>query len=253
MLRTVDKHRLYELERVWFEYTDSSKADIVRFTRCDSPGDKKWYTIVDEHITVINELRKSDDEIISEFKKNVRYEIRRAIREGVVISHIDRNEISHKSSTVAAFVKAYEDCAKSIDGYNLMDAFSERKLHNFIENKCVHFSVAKKDDLKVYHVYVHDEKEAVLIYSISNFRDDKENEYLAGMANKLLHFDDMKYFRNLGLSIYDWGNISSEDNPNGIDKFKMSFGGNVKRLYSTFYGNSVKGKILILAKKVFKK
>lgn len=249
MLRTIDKYPLYVLERVWFDDVVLSKADIIRFTRCITPKESKWYTIVDEHITVVNDLQTSDDELQAVFKKNVRYEIRRAVREGVTVSHYSQETLSYDSDIVTSFVQAYKECANSIDGYNLMDVFSERKLRNFIDNKCIHISVAEKEDVKIYHVYVHDEKETVLIYSISNFRANKEDEYIAGMANKLLHFEDMKYFRDLGLSIYDWGNISSDTDFNGIDVFKMSFGGNISKCYSTFYGNTLKGKLLVFAKK----
>lgn len=45
-----------------------------------------------------------------------------------------------------------------------------------------------------------------------------------GRANKYLHWHDWLLLKNIGVIEYDWGGIASYDNPNGIDKFKMSFG-----------------------------
>ena len=59
------------------------------------------------------------------------------------------------------------------------------------------------------------------------------------------HLPYLKMFKEHGYEIYDWGNIASFDNPNQIDKFKMSFGGEIKTVYSCFIGNTLKGKILI--------
>ena len=63
--------------------------------------------------------------------------------------------------------------------------------------------------------------------------------------NKLLHIKDMEWFRERGYLLYDWGNIHSSQNPNGIDKFKMSFGGEIVTVYNSFVGNSLLGKLLV--------
>ena len=39
--------------------------------------------------------------------------------------------------------------------------------------------------------------------------------------------------------------ISSKDQPNGIDKFKMSFGGEVVQLKNCIFANSIKGKFYV--------
>ena len=111
-------------------------------------------------------------------------------------------------------------------------------------------SKAKKDGVDVYHVYFCGGEESCLCYSVSNYRDDSSKRNLAGRMNKLLHVKDMQWFKDKGYSLYDWGNISSSDTPNGIDKFKMSFGGDVVTLYNSFVGNSIKGKLLLLAYKI---
>ena len=63
----------------------------------------------------------------------------------------------------------------------------------------------------------------------------------------------MDWFREHGYVLYDWGNISSSTNPNGIDKFKMSFGGEVVTVYNSFVGNTLLGKILVVLYKILNK
>ena len=93
----------------------------------------------------------------------------------------------------------------------------------------------------------------MLNYSVSNFRMDPSKRNLAGRMNKLLHIKDMDWFRERNYTLYDWGNISSSQNPNGIDIFKMSFGGDVVTVYNSFVGNSFLGRLLVVLYKLARK
>ena len=42
------------------------------------------------------------------------------------------------------------------------------------------------------------------------------------------------YLKQIGVKEYDWGGIASYESPNGIDKFKMSFGGEYRKYYNLF-------------------
>jgi lipid II:glycine glycyltransferase (peptidoglycan interpeptide bridge formation enzyme) len=57
---------------------------------------------------------------------------------------------------------------------------------------------------------------------------EEEERRLVGYFNKRLHWEDMKYFKNLGYSVYDWGGFSHKQDDKvlmGINAFKKSFGG----------------------------
>ena len=49
--------------------------------------------------------------------------------------------------------------------------------------------------------------------------------------------------KKMGIENYDWGGISSLDNPNGIDKFKMAFGGSPIFYYNVMITCSLRLKI----------
>ena len=65
----------------------------------------------------------------------------------------------------------------------------------------------------------------LVLHGGTGIPEDKANEI--GRMNKYLHWKDIQYFKNNGFSRYEWGGITDPDKPNGIDKFKMEFGGRV--------------------------
>ena len=105
----------------------------------------------------------------------------------------------------------------------------------------------------VYHAYVTDETHTRLLISCSEFRvANKEMRNAIGRANKYLRWEDMMFFKDLGVKKYDWGGVASFANPNGIDKFKMGFGGTPVEYYNITYNFSRKAKILDLIRKMIR-
>lgn len=63
--------------------------------------------------------------------------------------------------------------------------------------------------------------------------------------NKYLHWKDILSFKERGYSRYEWGGITDVENPNGIDRFKMEFGGEVQIYYNYIVANSLKGRLYL--------
>ena len=100
-------------------------------------------------------------------------------------------------------------------------------------------------------VYLH-KNNAVLCYSASDFRGESVDRALAGRANKLLHWKDMLQLKEAGCEVYDWGNVSSFEEYNGIDTFKAGFGGAQQVLYNVAVGNSLRGKLAVSVLRILK-
>ena len=166
------------------------------------------------------------------------------------ISFYTAIELNNDTKLINDFEAAYIDFAKDLDDKSVLEAYSRHKLENMINNNCILISKAAKDTIEVYHVYAWGGDSACLLYSVSNFRNDISLRNLAGRMNKLLHIRDIEWLHSKGVSLYDWGNISSSINPNGIDKFKMSFGGEITTVYNTLVGNSIAGKLITLIYKL---
>jgi lipid II:glycine glycyltransferase (peptidoglycan interpeptide bridge formation enzyme) len=97
-----------------------------------------------------------------------------------------------------------------------------------------------------------DGERAVQMYSTSTrFEDNsKDNTNAVGRMNRLLTWECIKYFKNKEYKIYEWGGIHSSENPNGIDKFKMEFGGEIKKFYNYTIPKSLKGAIYVWLVKI---
>lgn len=251
MFRGIENKKFYTMERIWFSNQESSKADIVRYNRTLQPMYGRFVHCVSVE-TIFSNLAKSSEEILASSTKTVKYEVRKCEKEEINISYFTASDLINNSSLVDEFETAYIDFAKELGLKEVEDAYQRSKINNCIECNCILLSKAEKEGVSVYHVYSCGGQECVLNYSVSNFRIDPSKRNLAGRMNKLLHMKDMDWFREHGYVLYDWGNISSSTNPNGIDKFKMSFGGEVVTVYNSFVGNSILGKLLVFMYKMFK-
>lgn len=250
MFRVKEEKRLYVLERIWFSSGPvDSDSDIVRYLRSREKMDIK-NSITDRVETVISDLTQPVDELLKNATKTIRYEVSKCEKEDVNVTFFTAQDIQSHKGILDEFEQAYMEFAKGINVKMVTEAYQRSKIDNAVESNTIMLSKAEKDGVGVYHVYFCGGKETCLCYSVSNYRDDNSKRNLAGRMNKLLHVKDMEWFQTHGFELYDWGNISSSETPNGIDKFKMSFGGEVKTVYNTFVGNTLKGKILLIAYKL---
>lgn len=243
MIRMKDHIFGVSVERIWFERANSS-CSLSRFMRMDSPGKDVWHRCSERSYTVISDLTLSEEELLKCMRKKVRYEVTRAEKEGITYQAFSSQDVRKQKQILDRFENAYLKFAADLGNQAVTDAYNRKKIDAYLSHDCFLLTIAKKDAVSVYHAYVYDEHEAVLIYSVSDFREEHVDKNLAGRCNKWLHYEDMLYLKKMGLSTYDWGNISSKEAPNGIDNFKISFGGRIAETYNILEGNNWIGKIL---------
>lgn len=253
MKKFLEKKSGLTVERVCFYNGESikSKAKLIRFYRCDMKFDEvfkgKEYS-KDYNFTLINSLAATEDELFSEFKSNYRNEIRRVMKGEYHIDWFDSELIKNNEAHLVEFEKLHEQMLIDKDKAELVQNYDHNQILSFVSQNCFVLTRAEAPDSGVvYHGYLCDGKTAILQHSCSDFRDGTVDRTSAGRLNKFLHWEDMKHFRNLGYSFYDWGNTFDEgpDYTNGIDKFKAGFGGSSIKLVSAFRANSLIGKFAI--------
>ena len=248
MIRIKEKKIFFNVERIWFKKTKSDSNCVVsRFIRQDEYNNFSKIKSVDSYTTVITNLLQSQDEILKKMRKKIRYEVNRASKEDINIKYYTYKELAENDVLINTFEEAYIKFCKTINDKNVLKAYSRKKIKQYIDNSCIVISTAEKDGAIVYHVYIYDNDMCCLIYSVSDFRDNDVDNYLAGRINKYLHYSDILYFRELGLKEYDWGNLSTneEEKYNGIDNFKVSFGGDVVTGYNILVSNGLIGSIIV--------
>lgn len=250
-IHTNTRNKFFTLERVWFcSSVQDKKSDILRFMRISNEMVVKYYIKKDLQHTIINDLTKPEDFFLTLMTNATRYDVLRGKKDEISITRFRGSDLKNDPSPLEEFKKAYLDFYQKTKIKDVIKAYSEEDLESYVENDCMTLSIAQKEAFKVYHVHVHDTEKSMLLYSVSDFRNKNADKNILGRANKLLHFDDMLFFKSIGVKEYDWGDISSKVNHNGIDKFKLSFGGQVTDVYNIFEGVTLKGKLLVFLKKM---
>lgn len=246
-----------KISEIWApdeNWREKTKADVVTFHSFENPP-----TCLLKHLekqnTLCTDLSGSEDELLSQIRKNYRYEIRRSIKENEVEIEIHSpGDLRKNIDVVREFREFHHEMyrAKGIDV-----TLTDLEVYPFIEADALWITRAVKDNgTLVFHTYL-DLGDTIRLYqSCSLFRDRKEDAAVIGRSNKRLHWEDMLFFKKNGFKIYDWGGISSFENPNGIDEFKLSFTDNAERDRHVYYNGQIpvtlKGRIMLGVYRIFR-
>lgn len=201
--------------------------------------------------TLILDITTDEDMIFSAIKKNVKYEINRCIKENILFKIYTSEDIKNDNLILDRFVKKYNTMYEQ---KGLPTRLNLNVVNEYIgQGNFIITSASSDDNDLCYHAYLTSSDSTRLLYSCSTFRSENQDEKnLVARANKFLHWEDIKYFKNSKILKYDFGGITSFDNPNGIDKFKMAFGGEKVKYYNVSYSKSFKGKLYLLIRRFYK-
>lgn len=216
-----------------------SRYDIVEFwypTKLSDDIYNEWKEVLsyihykqnwgDESVTRCISLSLDNEEILSGFAKNTRYEVRRAINSDNLLFFYSL-EVTDKE--MLDFEKYYNQFAESKNLHYLCyeKINGMRKNNNFVITKILN----EKKEILAMHSYLYNPFDRVELYtSCSVYRYEEDNSVLnlIGRANRLLHYKDMLLFKNLGIKKYDFGgNYLGKENREleQITYFKEKFGG----------------------------
>ncbi|MBI4847200.1 MAG: hypothetical protein HY808_01295 [Nitrospirae bacterium] len=183
--------------------------------------------------TKLIDLTISPEGLLLQCRKNTKYEIKRAEKEGI------RFEIE---SNPDFFIKFYLSFAssKSTAKEIVEGGIDDIPIYkgNLVITKAVF-----DNEVLVMHSYVVDKecRRVRLLHTASLFRDvdNVQRRNLTGRANRFLHFQDMLYFKENGFDIYDMGGYAyntDDEELKRINEFKDSFGGEVaeESIYISF-------------------
>ncbi|MEA4986606.1 MAG: GNAT family N-acetyltransferase [Anaerovorax sp.] len=185
-------------------------------------------------------LKLGLEDLFNNITKNTRYEIRRAIRQDKwEIQHIDQPN----KEEIQLLCERYNQFAikKNITSANF------NKLVALKEANALVISKAHVGGYWVCHVYVKDCNRARLLYSFHYVDHNlNENKSLLGRGNRLLHWEDIQYYKQNGLNVYDFGGAGKQDEKvRNITKFKEEFGGFSANEYNKMQGITFLGKAVV--------
>ncbi|WP_069472144.1 hypothetical protein [Candidatus Marithrix sp. Canyon 246] len=174
----------------------------------------------DSFYTIQIDLTSDEKTLLANCRKNTRYEINRARREGVKFQI---------GNDIDEFIKFYNEFALSKN----MAQISNSDLKLFTPKLYI-TKALYQEQILVMHTYLFDDdiKRVRLLHSASLFRncDDSIKHQIIGRANRFLHFEDMLYFKKIGVKVYDFGGYAVDDineEREKINQFKKGFGGKI--------------------------
>jgi len=224
MVEAVNRFAIVQYRRIWFpeELPKLSVFDFVSLRQVNETLEKELnpkHWIISEFSTLHTDLKENEDDLFAKIAKNTKYEINRAMKEGI------KTEITN----LYEFLPFFNTFAPT-KGLKLLSLRNLQAYHS----SSVFTKATRGEDVYAMHAYIVDNSNAQnsrarLLYSATVDRTKSELDLnLIGRANRLLHWQDMLYFKQMGICIYDWGGIcGDENNPYtaGIDAFKMAYGG----------------------------
>lgn len=200
--------------------------------------------IVRSQNSLITNLCLSEEDLFGKIDKKYRYEIRRSQKHDVEChssfsydSHCDKDF----KELCDCYMKLY--LSKGIKGHNPY-VFGKTCMNS--GNLIVTVASIQGQNV-VYHAYLSDDRNVRLWKSCSDFRnmEDKQKQAEIAEANKRLHWEDIISLKALGYRVYDWGGVFSFSGENGIDHFKMKFGGDPITYYNVSLATTFIGDLAI--------
>lgn len=224
---------------------EEKEYDVVLYIQNKTPikGAKEFHTI-------LLELEKSKEDIFADFGKHLRRNIRKIEQSEDFEYFIDFEPSDKRMEAFVTFFKEFSKC-RGIYECNLKNLYQLREAgYLAIEGA----REKETGQVLVYHTYIFDDIRARMQYSASTnylFAEDKQKRNIISNVNRALTWEGIKAFKKRGLKEYDLGGVTLDREKKvleGIDRFKMEFGGQVKTEYHYYHAKNSKGKIFLTLK-----
>ncbi len=227
--------RLLSYKLIFFAAADSldriSKSlkptEMARLLHTKDALDGSRFVVKRERtFTVCNDLRQPLESLWKGFAPYNRAEIRKAERSAERV-RIARNE----PASLNDFLAVYNDFARLKDGVWPISARVLNRYDGFADRHVLYLD----EQPMVVNLVLRDAESGRVrgLYNASRRLEVEEPKKarLLGNLNRLLHWHNMRLYKEEGFKTYDWGGIS-DDRSDGRAKFKISFGGNIEEEYT---------------------
>ena len=207
---------------------DVDGCDVVNFADCGNKVDVKGFTRRESFTSIIDLTQDLDVLWRNMDKKSSRYEIKRAEKEGIKLDLNQDYEQFYRLNK--AFIQS--------KGFGSLLRIEIPKVEAMRKYGTL-FTAEYSGEILGGHLYLEDEAHIRLWLSASKrLWADKEKAALIGRANRLLHWEAIKYAKEKGIKEFDWGGLWPQEEAErdgkkkAINSFKLSFGGEIVTRYS---------------------
>lgn len=170
----------------------------------------------DAELTVVLDLIKDEEVILSEMRKTTRNLIRKAQKLGIVVKHVsDLSLFDDFSKVYLDTVERQKWTAYSVD-------YIKKEYLIFSKENCAEMFVAYFENKPISaSIFIKHRDQVIYHYSgsVTEFRNIP--------SAYLLHWEAIRYFKSLGFSLYNFWGVSPENKKNhpwyGLSLFKRGF------------------------------
>ena len=224
-----NKHAL-RLGHVWFATDENisallskkhTKADLLFIHGVNSSFIEENCTCIklSSQFSLIKHLNDNKEELWNSFGKHLKSYIKRSQRENATVRFFENSEID--GDLLKTCAKLYEQM-KAAKG--IPSTFNYTLTKCYAHQNAIVIALAYVDHVPVgFSAYILDDTHSRAWLTAFAFREDEFDSQAVSRAHQLLEWETMCYCCDRGIKSYDFGGIDNFDNPNGIDKFKMSF------------------------------
>ncbi|WP_155982740.1 hypothetical protein [Paucisalibacillus sp. EB02] len=194
--------------------------------------------------TLVIDLEQTEEEIFRSIHKNARYKINRASKR----DPLHYQELKHPTDEeINDFIQFFDRFAK----HKKLPKGNKERLQHLRDQDAliISYMTDKEDNVLCYHAYVKTESYCSMLFSASARFENSTIRNMIGRANRYLHWQDMKSFRNMGQKWFDFGGLfveSLEDDEEHINRFKKEFGGKTVDVDKRIYPLTLIGRITAL-------
>jgi hypothetical protein len=229
---------------------EEPKLEGVDLVRCFQRPQPVAGMLCREFYTILLDLNRDPQQLLSKIKHDTRYEIRRAGAQ---------DQLTYEGGNCPDEKHFQQFC----DYY---DAFATRKAQPKINRAWLALlasagvlALTQVDDSTgetlVWHAYHRSNHRATLLYSASLFRkfDSSALRNKIGRANRFQHWQDIERFQAEGVSVYDFGGWYEGDRDQKrlrINKFKEEFGGEIVKNYICERALTAKAKVFLRVRRL---
>jgi lipid II:glycine glycyltransferase (peptidoglycan interpeptide bridge formation enzyme) len=241
----IDKRKfIFKIKEIWFaDYPyDVQNYSSVKFLECKNKINREGF-FCEEFTTLIIDLTQSLEDIWKNMDpKSCRYEINRAIKEGIKIWINKNYEEFYKINASFRKVKGLSD--------NLLDV-------DFMKKYCTLFTSELNGEIVAGQLYLEDKNNIRwLIGASKRLEVDSKKARLIGCANRLMIWEAIKYAKEKGIKEFDLGGYYTgkikDEQKEKINLFKKSFGGKLVTYYHYYKDYSIILKFIKKCKKYIK-
>ncbi|MGB9696370.1 MAG: lipid II:glycine glycyltransferase FemX [Ignavibacteria bacterium] len=196
-----------------------------------------------KHLTILVDLQKEYGELWHDIQPRKRTNINRAYKEGLKVKILDSE---------AEVVESYKICQEVYNKARMPLVNREFFVNAFkilgSKNRLKMFG-AYRDGVMIGFMYI-------LCYKNRTYEwyGGSKSKYYKYYPNDLLPYEIMKWSKENGFNIFDWGGAGAPDKTYGVRDYKMKFGGTLQefgRYY--FYHNKLMFKIASLGFRIWQK